>query len=236
MGIIHLSYLGGYENNATATWASCVGGYKNVASGVSSTAMGNETIAKGDNQLAPDKYNVEDTTNKYALIVGGGTSTERKNILTLDWQGNLEVDGTINGSSGGADGKSAYEIAVENGFVGTEQEWLESLKGEEGKQGPPGEQGPKGDKGNKGEDGASAVVVNNLTSTSTTSALSANQGRLLNINKVDKVAGKDFSTNDYTNTDKAAIDDWYCWAADKGEIEVKKLRLSGLFLAVFFFV
>ena len=27
-------------------------------------------------------------------------------------------------------GKSAYEIAVENGFEGTEMEWLESLKGE----------------------------------------------------------------------------------------------------------
>jgi hypothetical protein len=32
----------------------------------------------------------------------------------------------------GKDGKSAYEIAVENGFVGTEEEWLESLKGEKG--------------------------------------------------------------------------------------------------------
>lgn len=30
-------------------------------------------------------------------------------------------------------GKSAYEIAVDNGFVGTEQEWLESLKGKDGK-------------------------------------------------------------------------------------------------------
>lgn len=29
----------------------------------------------------------------------------------------------------GEDGKSAYEIAVDNGFEGTEQEWLESLKG-----------------------------------------------------------------------------------------------------------
>ena len=27
----------------------------------------------------------------------------------------------------GADGKSAYEVAVDNGFVGTEQEWLDSL-------------------------------------------------------------------------------------------------------------
>ena len=30
-------------------------------------------------------------------------------------------------------GKSAYELAVENGFVGTEQEWLDSLKGDSGK-------------------------------------------------------------------------------------------------------
>lgn len=32
----------------------------------------------------------------------------------------------------GADGKSAYEIAVEHGFVGTEEQWLESLKGKDG--------------------------------------------------------------------------------------------------------
>ena len=32
----------------------------------------------------------------------------------------------------GLDGKSAYEIACEHGFVGTEEEWLESLKGKDG--------------------------------------------------------------------------------------------------------
>lgn len=37
----------------------------------------------------------------------------------------------LGGSGGtGTPGKSAYEIAVENGFEGTEQEWLESLAGE----------------------------------------------------------------------------------------------------------
>lgn len=33
-------------------------------------------------------------------------------------------------SINGIPGKSAYEIAVQNGFEGTEQEWLESLKGD----------------------------------------------------------------------------------------------------------
>jgi len=32
----------------------------------------------------------------------------------------------------GLDGKSAYEIAVQHGYVGTEEEWLESLKGKDG--------------------------------------------------------------------------------------------------------
>lgn len=44
----------------------------------------------------------------------------------------------INIPGGGADGKSAYEIAVENGFSGTEEEWLASLVGPEGPEGPMG--------------------------------------------------------------------------------------------------
>lgn len=32
----------------------------------------------------------------------------------------------------GKDGLSAYEIALKNGFTGTEDEWLASLRGEEG--------------------------------------------------------------------------------------------------------
>ena len=37
----------------------------------------------------------------------------------------------MNGSRG-EDGKSAYQIAVEKGFVGDEQAWLASLKGQDG--------------------------------------------------------------------------------------------------------
>ncbi len=53
----------------------------------------------------------------------------------------------INEAEKGVDGKSAFEIAVENGFVGTEAEWLESLKGKDGAVGPQGEQGPPGKDG-----------------------------------------------------------------------------------------
>lgn len=46
------------------------------------------------------------------------------------------------GSSTGADGKSAYEIAVKNGYKGTEAEWLASLKGEKGEDGQDGADAP----------------------------------------------------------------------------------------------
>ena len=54
-----------------------------------------------------------------------------------------------NGADGanGLDGKSAYTIALENGFVGTEEEWLASIKGE------------KGDPGTNGADGKSAYQI-----------------------------------------------------------------------------
>lgn len=38
----------------------------------------------------------------------------------------------------GEDGKSAYQTAVENGFVGTEEEWINSLKGPQGEKGEAG--------------------------------------------------------------------------------------------------
>ena len=54
----------------------------------------------------------------------------------------------------GLDGKSAYELAVEQGFEGTVIEYLESLKGEKGDKGDTGAKGAKGDKGDQGVAGA----------------------------------------------------------------------------------
>ena len=50
-------------------------------------------------------------------------------------------------SEKGKDGKSVYEIAVEHGFTGTENEWLQSLKGADGKDGVNGKDGCDGRNG-----------------------------------------------------------------------------------------
>ena len=47
-------------------------------------------------------------------------------------------DSNVANSGTAADGKSAYELAVENGYTGTELEWLASLAGEAGKAGADG--------------------------------------------------------------------------------------------------
>lgn len=47
----------------------------------------------------------------------------------------------------GQDGSSAYEIAKANGFSGTQQQWLTSLKGDKGDQGAPGKNGTDGTNG-----------------------------------------------------------------------------------------
>ena len=49
--------------------------------------------------------------------------------------------GTIKGEKGdaGADGKSAYEVAVANGYTGTQAQWLASLKGADGANGKDGQ-------------------------------------------------------------------------------------------------
>ena len=60
--------------------------------------------------------------------------------------------------AGALHGKSAYEIAVDNGFIGTEEEWLESLQGEKGDKGDKGDTGDTGPQGPKGEDGNSGIT------------------------------------------------------------------------------
>ena len=102
----NFSHAEGFNTTASAAYSHAEGrgttasgtvshaeGTDTVASGARSHAGGYGTIAKGENQTAIGKYNVEDTSNKYAFIIGNGTSSTRKNALTVDWSGNVESDG-----------------------------------------------------------------------------------------------------------------------------------------------
>lgn len=97
----------GNDSHAEGTHTTASGqashseGINTIASGVMSHAEGYETKASGTYQHVQGKYNVEDTENKYAHIVGGGTSdTERKNIYALDWNGNAEFAGDVRTGNG----------------------------------------------------------------------------------------------------------------------------------------
>ena len=57
----------------------------------------------------------------------------------------------------GKDGASAYDLAVQHGFSGTEEQWLASLQGAKGDTGDTGAQGLQGDKGDKGDKGDPGV-------------------------------------------------------------------------------
>ena len=82
------------------------------------------------------------------------------NRLDVSDTGALLFDGNeINNSVSATAGKSAYEIAQENGFEGTESEWLESLKGRDGTDGTDGTDGADGENGADGKDGKSAYEI-----------------------------------------------------------------------------
>lgn len=71
-------------------------GFYTVASGLRSHAEGSYTLASSQYQHVEGKFNVEDKANKYAHIVGNGTSkTARKNAHTLDWSGNAWFAGKV---------------------------------------------------------------------------------------------------------------------------------------------
>lgn len=76
---------------------------------------------------------------------------ENGNWYLYDHEAKEYIDSEIpvNGSDG-KDGESAYDIAVRNGYSGTETEWLDSLKGEKG---------DIGETGNDGADGLSAYQI-----------------------------------------------------------------------------
>ena len=82
------------------------------ALGLVSHSEGYNTIATGDYQHVQGKYNKIDKENKYADIVGNGSSKNvRSNAYTLDWNGNAWFAGDIKIGGTGYDDTSAKNIS-----------------------------------------------------------------------------------------------------------------------------
>ena len=82
-----------------------------------------------------------------------GHGVTQKFTVRLALTGETAIDATsvvLPYYAKGDPGDSAYQIAVEHGFVGTEEEWLASLHGATGATGPQGPQGPQGEAGVSG--------------------------------------------------------------------------------------
>lgn len=211
-------------------------------------------------QAMEDDYNnPEVKTGQFVMIDTGDVENEEDSRLYLKGDTEWKFISDLSGAQG-IQGLSAYQVAVQHGFEGTEAEWLISLKGEKGETGPKGDKGDTGEKGATGERGekgdpgsdasvtkqnVEAVLTGNITThthndwyiakgstaeytpitdyspatkkyvddtvaaVDVTEQISGKADKAYVDSKldtkVDKVSGKQLSTNDYTNDDKTKL-------------------------------
>lgn len=99
----------GYSSHAEGSGTTASGysshteGVGTIASGDYSHAEGAGTTVSGKYSHAQGRYNIADTSNIYADIIGNGTNyTARSNAATVDWNGNAWFAGDIyTGSTSG---------------------------------------------------------------------------------------------------------------------------------------
>lgn len=134
------------------------------------------------------------TSGELVITYSNGDSTNLGKIVGKDG-----LDGT-----NGQNGLSAYEIAKNGGFIGTEEDWLKSLKGTDGVKGEQGIQGVQGEKGQNGKDGTNGTngidgvdgkdgigITNAEINTSGELTLTYSNGTSANLGKVVGADGKD---------------------------------------------
>lgn len=89
------SHAEGYSTTASDDQSHAEGN-ATVASGISSHAQNWGTVAASQHQTAMGRFNVSDSNQTYALIIGNGTSTSaRSNAMTVDWSGNETLAGGL---------------------------------------------------------------------------------------------------------------------------------------------
>lgn len=88
-------YVFGKSSSASGNYSMAVGNDV-TADGDYSVAFGQGTRASSDHQAVFGKYNMIDFSDFFALIIGNGTDdSDRKDIFTVDWDGNVGCEGEI---------------------------------------------------------------------------------------------------------------------------------------------
>lgn len=94
------TFSSGLFSEASASEAASFGN-STSATASGAFAEGLYTKASSPFQHVQGRYNIEDVQNRYAHIVGGGTSnSDRKNIYALDWNGNAWFAGNVTNGNG----------------------------------------------------------------------------------------------------------------------------------------
>lgn len=136
-----------YEKQFTSIKQECEEIQENV------TTIGGDIVIISDSivnsylpQIQQYAQEVQDTKdwidNNFNIDVSKKSTSGIVDTYEITYQNTKTFDFDVtNGKDGedGINGKSAYQIAVDEGFVGTEAEWLASLKGEKG---DPGQSSP----------------------------------------------------------------------------------------------
>ena len=130
------SHAEGHYSQASS-WGSHAEGIFAKAVGSGSHAQGISTIALGESQTVIGRYNSVDQNDRYALIIGNGgeyddafvdpdnpgydydDDSTHSNALTVDWHGNVECQGTVNGVDlsevGAVETAAAASVSVPTG-------------------------------------------------------------------------------------------------------------------------
>ena len=134
-----------YKASTTDTLQARLNGFIGEAEGSIQTAL--ETYETQTDSNINDKltaYQSKTTSDINRMFDDSDRTSKEKIDKYISEIEQRRIAGEFNGSDGytpvknidyfdGVNGKSAYQIAVDNGFIGTEAEWLASLRGADGK-------------------------------------------------------------------------------------------------------
>ena len=126
------SHAEGHQTTASGTYSHAEGayttasgnsshaeGFVTTASGSTSHAEGASTKASSKNQHVQGIFNIEDSADTYADIIGNGTSSsKRSNAATVDWSGNAWYAGDVYvGSTSGTNKDSGSKKLATEEYV-----------------------------------------------------------------------------------------------------------------------